>query len=178
MAHAQVRLRPHTEADLPNYVIWLNDPEVTEFTQIEAGQVTLEGEREWFERVSDPASQIRSWAIEVDGRLIGNCALHLHESGEMAGFGVIIGDKRQWRKGYGAAALREVLRIGFAEMKLQRVHLTALSGNVRGIRCYEKCGFRHEGVRRRHHLKRGRWVDLVCMGILREEWEAQQCCRQ
>jgi RimJ/RimL family protein N-acetyltransferase len=43
---------------------------------------------------------------------------------------------------------------------------------------YEKCGFRHEGVRRRHHLKRRKWRDVVCMGILREEWEAEQCSKK
>ena len=172
MSEAQVRLRPHTEADLPNYVEWLNDPEVTQFTQIE-GPLTLEDEREWFQRVNAPDSNTRSRAIEVNGRHIGNCALHLYESGEMAGFGIIIGDKTQWSKGYGSAALRDLLRIGFEEMGLQRIHLTALGGNSRGIRCYEKCGFRHEGLRRRHFLKRGKWCDVVCMGILREEWEAE-----
>lgn len=170
MPEAQVRLRPITEADLPDYLAWLNDPEVTQFTHIE-GPLTLEDEREWFQRVSDPDSGIRNWGIEVDGRHIGNCALHIHESGEMAGFAIMIGDKTQWNTGYGTAALREVLRIGFEEMGLQRVHLTALGGNTRGIRCYEKCGFRHEGLQRRHFLKRGKWEDVVCMGILREEWE-------
>ncbi len=135
--------------------------------------VTLEGEREWFARVTAPDSGIRNWAIEADGRHIGNCALHLHESGETAGFGIIIGDKAQWGKGYGTATLREVPRIGFEEMGLQRIHLTALAGNGRAIGCYQKCGFRHEGVRRRHQLKRGRWLDVVMMGILREEWEAE-----
>jgi len=173
MSEAQVRLRPITEADLPDYVEWLNDPEVTQFTQLESGSATLEGEREWFQRVYAPDSNTRNRAIEVNGRHIGNCALMPDESGEMAGFGIIIGDKTQWSKGYGSAALREVLRIGFEEMGLQRIHLTALAPNTRAVRCYEKCGFRHEGLRRRHFLKRGQWLDVVCMGILREEWEPE-----
>ena len=173
MSEAQVRLRPITEADLPDYVEWLNDPEVTQFTQIESGGVTLEVEQEWLRHITGPDSKTRNWAIEAHGRHIGNCALMPDESGEMAGFGIIIGDKTQWGKGCGSAALREVLRIGFQEMNLQRIHLTAFAANTRGIRCYEKCGFRHEGVRRRHFLKRGRWCDVVCMGILREEWEAE-----
>ena len=178
MSEAQVRLRPITEADLPDYVTWLNDPEVTQFTQIESGGVTLEGEREWLRSITGPDSTTRNWAIEADGRHIGNCALMPEESGEMAGFGIIIGDKTHWGKGCGSAALREVLRMGFQEMNLQRIHLTALGGNTRGVRCYEKCGFRHEGLRRRHFLKRGKWLDVICMGILREEWEAEQCSKK
>lgn len=178
MSEAQVRLRTVTEADLPDYVRWLNDPEVTQFTTLEAGSITPEGEREWFARISDPERRDRCWAIEAGGRHVGNCALGLDETGRAGGFGIIIGDKTQWGKGYGTAALREVLRIGFGEMKLQRIWLQAFSGNARGLRCYEKCGFRREGVLRRHRLKRGEWVDVVCMGILREEWEAQECSKQ
>ena len=169
MSEAQVRLRTVTEADLPDYVRWLNDPDVTQFTQIE-GPLTLEHEREWFQRVSAPESKTRNWAIEVEGRHIGNCALHLDASAETAYFGIIIGDKTQWGKGYGTAALREVLRIGFEETGLQRVHLTVFAANTRGIRCYEKCGFRHEGVLRKARLKRGTWADTVLMAVLREEW--------
>jgi RimJ/RimL family protein N-acetyltransferase len=162
------------ESDLPDYVRWLNDPEVTEFMQIESGGHTLDSARAWLKHASDPDAGSRVWAIEADGRHIGNCALHLDGTGEMAGFGIVIGDKAQWGKGYGAEALREVLRIGFEELGLRRIHLRALAGNARGIRCYEKCGFRHEGLHRRAFLKRGRWRDQVSMAILREEWEAAQ----
>jgi RimJ/RimL family protein N-acetyltransferase len=143
---------------------------VTEFTTIESGNATLEGEREWFARISDSACRDRNWAIEVDGRHIGNCALHLDETDGVGGFGIIIGDKTKWGKGYGVAALREVLRIGFEEIGLQRIFLHAFSKNLRGLRCYEKCGLRREGILRRHRLKRGEWMDIVCMAILREEW--------
>jgi RimJ/RimL family protein N-acetyltransferase/precorrin-6B methylase 2 len=174
MSEGQVKLRPITEADLPDYVTWLNDPAVTEFTAVEGGGATLEDERKWFQSVvTAPDSGIRTWAIEADGRHIGNCALHLREHGR-AGFGIIIGDKTQWGKGYGAAALREVLRIAFEEIGLHRVYLQTDSGNLRAVRCYEKCGFRHEGLLRQHRFKRGKWRDVVVMGILREEWQARE----
>ncbi len=174
MSQQRVRLRPITEADLPDYVHWLNDPDVTEFTLIESGGASLEGERQWFAAISDPESRDRHWAIEVAGRHIGNCALRLDQSGETAGFGIIIGDKTCWSKGYGTAALRQVLHIGFREMGLHRIHLDAFAGNARGIRCYEKCGFQHEGIARRARLKRGRWLDVVQMAVLRDEWETRQ----
>jgi RimJ/RimL family protein N-acetyltransferase len=175
MSEGRVRLRPVTEADLPNYVLWFNDPEVTEYLAMESGNVTLEGEREWLARVSAPDSTARVWAIEADGRHIGNCALHLGAGGLTAGFGIVIGDKSAWNKGYGTAALREVLRIGFGELGLHRIHLDALAANARAIRCYEKCGFRHEGFHREQRWKRGEWRDVVTMAILRREWEAEQC---
>jgi len=173
MSQAQVRLRPVTEADLPDYVCWFNDPEVTQFMAAESGGYTLEREQEWFRKINAPDYPNRHWAIELDGRHIGNCALMPDSDGQTAGFGIMIGDKGAWGKGYGTAALREVLRIGFQEMGLHRIHLEAFAGNARGIGCYEKCGFRHEGLHRQARWKRGERVDIVSMAVLREEWREQ-----
>ena len=178
MSERRVMLRPIAEADLPDYVRWFNDPEVTQFTQLEAGEVTLEGEQEWFRRISSSEHSGRNWAIEAEGRHIGNCALHLSGGGLTAGFGIIIGDKTAWNRGHGAAAVNQVLRIGFAELGLHRLHLSAMAENARALRCYAKCGFRREGLLRETYFKRGRWCDAVIMAILRSEWEAQQCRNQ
>jgi RimJ/RimL family protein N-acetyltransferase/precorrin-6B methylase 2 len=174
MSDQQVRLRPITEADLPDYVKWLNDPEVTEFTTLESGSITLEHEREWFRAISAPDCSAHNWAIEADGRHIGACDLVPGGLVQQAYVGIIIGDTTAWGKGYGTAALREVLRIGFQELNLHRIRLDCHAGNARGLRCYEKCGFRREGIARQARFKRGRWVDVVQMAILREEWEAKE----
>jgi RimJ/RimL family protein N-acetyltransferase len=178
MGEERVRLRPVTEADLPDYVRWFNDLEVTQFTAMESGEFTLEGERAWFARISAPDHEDRHWAIEVDGRHVGNCALMLGRHKDTGAFGIVIGEKTAWGLGYGTAALTEVLQIGFAELCLHRVHLDAFADNARGIRCYEKCGFRREGLFCQARWKRGEWRDIVTMAILREEWEARQCSKR
>jgi len=169
MTRPTVRLRPITEADLPNYVRWLNDPEVTQWLTRDAG-TTLEERREWFATLS--SREFPPVAIEVDGRHIGGTALHLHDDGATADFGIFIGEKSCWGRGYGTAATREMLRIGFEERKLHRIELETWAHNVRAQRCYCKCGFRCEGLRRQAQLKGGRWIDVVMMAVLREEWEA------
>jgi RimJ/RimL family protein N-acetyltransferase/GNAT superfamily N-acetyltransferase len=173
MAEARVRLRPLTEADLPNYVRWFNDPEVTRWLMRESG-MTLEQEREWFARISSPDFNGVIRAIEAEGRHIGGTALHPDESRLVANFGIHIGEKSCWGKGYGAAAAREMLRIGFGERGLHRIQLETWSDNIRAQRCYLKCGFRFEGIRRQAVLKGGHWLDAVMMAILREEWQASQ----
>jgi len=174
MSEPRIRLRPVAEEDLPRWVEWINDPEVTRFTGLEAGTATLEGEQEWFRSVTSPECRPRNWQIEVGGRHIGGCSLDPGAAGQTAVFGIIIGDKTAWGKGYGQAALREVLRMGFAQMGLHRIHLEAFADNARAIRCYEKCGFRSEGLHRKARFKRGEWRDTVSMAILRGEWE--RCC--
>jgi len=46
--------------------------------------------------------------------------------------------------------------------------------NTRGIRCYEKCGFKQVGQMKQHRFLEGKWNDEIIMEILREGWEATQ----
>ncbi|HIC94568.1 MAG TPA: N-acetyltransferase, partial [Anaerolineae bacterium] len=64
-----------------------------------------------------------------------------------------------------------LLGFAFREMNLHRVYLSVHDYNERAIRCYEKCGFRHEGRLREALFRDGRYHDELMMGILREEFE-------
>ncbi len=169
-----MRLRPPSEQDLPLFVRWLNDPEVSYWLSISEGPaLTLESEREWYyEMRADPAQVI--WCIETEeGQPIGNLGLHaVDEAQGRATLGIVICEKGFWGRGYGTEAIRKVLRYAFAELGLRRVDLHVDEDNARGIRCYEKCGFVREGLLRAHRLRRGRPVDAVVMAVLREDWEA------
>ena len=79
--------------------------------------------------------------------------------------GIVVGDKAEWSKGYGAHTVRMVLHYAFEELELNRVELTTDEENHRAIRCYEKCGFVREGTaapapvrgwRVREHARHGR----------------------
>jgi RimJ/RimL family protein N-acetyltransferase len=171
----RVRLRPPTELDLPLFVRWFNDSEVSYWLSLsEVPEVTLEWEREWYEETrGDPAKVV--WCIESEeGQPIGNLGLQaIDETHGRATLGIAICEKAFWSRGYGTEAIRQVLRYAFAELGLRRVDLQVDEDNLRAIRCYEKCGFVREGLLRAYRLRRGQPVDLVAMAILREDWEAQ-----
>jgi hypothetical protein len=57
---------------------------------------------------------------------------------------------------------------------LRRVWLETGSDNERAIRCYRACGFVEEARLRQHAWSGGGRVDGVCMGLLRDEWEASE----
>lgn len=130
--------------------------------------------KEWLEKdlEKDPPTFygfcIRTLA---DDRLIGFVGLDGNVVPHKEAFvGIGIGDRKDWSRGYGTDAMRLALRYAFMELNLRRVSLNAFEYNPRGLRSYEKAGFRHEG-RQRQYLKRdGKRWDLVYMGILREEW--------
>ena len=170
-----MRLRPVDEPDLPLFVRWFNDPEVRYWLSMsDAPEFTLESEEEWYDEMrADPTRVI--WCIETeDGQPIGNLGLHaIDEAHGRATFGISIGEKAFWSRGYGTEALREVLFYAFGEMGLRRVVLEVDEDNARGIRCYEKCGFVREGLLRGHRLRGGQPVNDVVMAVLREEWDGE-----
>lgn len=166
----RVRLRPVQESDLPRFVEWLADREVTRWLAAMGEPPTLDDEYEWYEgRRSDPESVI--WSIEtLDGRLLGNVELRLTARANRAEMGIAIQNRTQWGQGYGTDAVRMVLAHAFGELKLNRVELTTDELNARAIRCYEKCGFAREGLLRQHRLIDEKFGNTVVMAVLRDEW--------
>lgn len=170
-----MRLRPPAERDLPRFVRWFNDPEVSYWLSLSEGlELTLESEREWYKEMrADPAQVV--WCIEKeDGQPIGNMGLHsIDETHGRATLGISICEKGFWRRGYGTEAIRQVLRYAFSELGLRRIELQVDEDNVRAIRCYEKCGFVREGLLRAYRVRRGHLVGSAAMAVLREDWETQ-----
>jgi len=170
----KVRLRRVEREDIPTFVHWFNDPEVREFLTIYRPLSTAEEEK-WFEgQLEDRDSEM--FAIEtIDGVHIGNLGLHgINWQYRHAELGIFIGEKAYWDKGYGSDAVCTLLRFAFGEMNLHRVFLRVREDNARGIRAYEKCGFRHEGRMREAIYSQGRYYDEVWMGILGRDFEGQK----
>ena len=83
-----------------------------------------------------------------------------------------IGDRQDWRQGYGTQALNLMLEYAFNELNLYRVGAEIIEYNQGARRLFEKAGF-HEEVRRRQALSRdGRRWDVLLYGLLSQEWEA------
>jgi RimJ/RimL family protein N-acetyltransferase len=167
------RLRAVGRSDLPTFVRWVNDPEVTEFLLLEQ-PTSLEEEEMWYEEMLKSKDKV--FAIETkDGRLIGTLGLiNLDWDNRRADIGIMIGEKECWSRGFGTDAITTLLRYMFGELNLNRVSLFTDANNKRALRCYEKCGFRKEGVLRQYRFKRGKYVDDVQMSILRDDWSSSK----
>jgi diamine N-acetyltransferase len=171
---ARIRLRATERADLPLFVLWLNDPEVRLGLEMFLPFSLAEEER-WFERMLDSPAAEHVLVIEVkdldNWRSIGTCGLHnIDWRARAAEAGISIGDKTCWNRGYGTDVMRLLLQHGFDTLNLNRVYLRVYANNVRATRCYEKAGFVLEGRMRKAHYQNGEYFDILLMSILRSEW--------
>ncbi len=172
-----VQLRAHEMTDLERYAAWFNDPDVTRFVG-KRYPLSLLAEEAWLrENTGKPLSYDRvQFAIDTRaGVHIGSIGFNqTFPEDRRAVLGIVIGDKAYWSKGYGGDAMRTLLRFGFEEMNLYRIELTVDARNARALACYRKCGFVEEVRMRQGHFSEGAYHDGIWMGILRDEWAAQQ----
>jgi len=132
-------------------------------------------EAEFEERARKEEQDYTSFAIEADGQYIGHCILYdFNQLAQRCSLGIGIGDPAYQGRGYGRDALRVLLDYAFRLRNLRKVALTVSGDNERAIRSYRACGFIEEGRLRQHDWAAGQYIDVLCMGLLREEWEAQQ----
>jgi RimJ/RimL family protein N-acetyltransferase len=133
--------------------------------------------KDWFEKELEKTAQDSFFFTihtnDMD-KLIGFVALRgvLWNQGD-AWVGIGIGEPEYWGKGYGTDAMRLALRYAFMELNLDRVTLVVFADNPRAIRSYDKAGFKLEGMERQVVRRDGKIGDLLTMGILRQEYLAQ-----
>jgi len=103
------------------------------------------------------------------GALVGGIGLRIAKDQGQAELGYWIGVPH-WNQGYCTEAAAAVLRYGFDELGLRRIHASHYSNNPASGRVMLKIGMKHEGRRRSHVLKWGEVLDLEEYGILADEW--------
>ena len=170
----RVRLRALSKKDLPFYIEWLNDPEVLVGLSIYL-PLSMEMEEKWFARILELPAEEHPMTIEAQENEnwfpIGNCGFFgIDWRVRSAEFGIFIGNKQYWGRGYGQDAIRLLLTHGFGTLNLNRIFLKVYEHNKRAIRAYEKIGFVREGRLREAHFYQGKYRDVFIMGMLRGEW--------
>jgi diamine N-acetyltransferase len=176
----RIRFRAVEKDDLPYFVTWLNDPDVRQGILLH-NPVSQTEEDGWYERMLARPVDEHVMAIEVKmppaevgedhWKLIGSLAFdHIDWHVRMAEFGILIGDKTFWNRGYGTEAVRLLAMHGFNTLNLNCIYLHVFENNPRAIRAYEKAGFILEGRERQAEYRDGKFLDVLRMSLLKDEF--------
>jgi RimJ/RimL family protein N-acetyltransferase len=168
-------------ADAPFFNQALQDPRIRRNLLIGRYPFNVESSRKWVEsRTEAPAADgltdvIMTFGLKGQDQPLGNSGLHrismIHRNAE---WGIFIGRPEHWGKGFGREVAGAMLRYAFDTLNLHRVYLRVNADHEPGIRSYRAAGFKDEGVLRQAIFVDGKYVDLLLMGVLRDEWREAQ----
>lgn len=160
------------EEDAKDIVKWRNQIEVINNLFSYRG-ITLSEHKNWFERYLKDNSRIEFVIlVRENNKKIGTIGLsNIDYKNQKAEYGILIGEKAEWGKGYAEEASFTIINYGFKELNLKKIYLHVFKANTKALKLYNKLGFVEEGILRRHIFKNGDFKDVVVMSILRDEWE-------
>ncbi len=119
-----------------------------------------------------PEWGVYPWSVEHGGRCIGHAQLNVDADQHYGVYSVGLFAAALRGRGLGRETTRLMLDWAFGTLGAHRVELEVLASNQRAIRCYEACGFRHEGTRRERQLYPDGWKDFHFMAVLQAEYQA------
>jgi RimJ/RimL family protein N-acetyltransferase len=171
----RIMLREYRMTDLPHIREWVNDPEITDnLSDIFLYPQTVENTEQFVNSMIQGSPNHKGFVIadKVTQDYIGQIDLvDIDWKNRTASLGIVIGKKPYLGQGYGSEAIRLLQELAFHSLNLHRLELMVYEFNERALRCYRKCGFREEGRLRQKLYRKGRYWDVIWMGILREEYE-------
>ncbi|MCP4567417.1 MAG: GNAT family N-acetyltransferase [FCB group bacterium] len=117
------------------------------------------------------AGKLENFAIvqKEDNNLVGAIGLVIKREFESAEMGYWVG-KPYWGKGYCTEAARAVLKYGFEQLELNRIHAHYMVSNSASAKVMEKIGMQYEGHLRQAIKKWGKFHDYKAYSILKSEY--------
>ncbi len=156
-------IRRLEEKDLEKSLMWLKDPNINKYLSQNFSDLTKQQEDAWYRQMIKSRYDFVFAIDSRRGKYIGNCALHkINWFKKSAEFGIFIGDKEYWNRGYGSEAIKKVIRFALDDLKLKKILLNVYEYNQRAFNVYKKCGFRLKKILKKDHYYNNKfWNTLV-----------------
>ena len=170
LATERLLLRPFAANDVYDALAYRDDLEFARFLpHVPQPFTRADAERFVATNMTEPWEQFATFAIVLDGRVIGTVNLDTNVAMRTAMLGYAIG-RAYWGRGIAPEAAQAVLRWGFETRGLERVWASTDARHVRSRRVLERLGMRHEATLRAHSMARDGRADDVVYGLLHAEW--------
>jgi RimJ/RimL family protein N-acetyltransferase len=152
------------------YYRWMNDPDVTAYTESRFYPHSLEDLSEYVANINkDKNNVFLAIVLRKDNRHIGNIKIGpinwIHRFADVA---LIIGEKKCWGKGYATEAIRLVSDYAFNKLNLHKLTSGCYDVNKGSAKCFQKAGFYIEGQRKSQYFCNGAYVDAILLGMLKK----------
>lgn len=172
---ARLRVRIMRSSDIPTLVAYRADPQVAELQAWDLPYTAQDAQ--WLARQDDLVDLAEGgWtqlAVDLDGRHVGDVAVHLDESGQQAQIGFTLAHD-VWGRGLATEAASAVLADLFSRRGVVRVSGGCDPRNVASQRTLESVGLSHSHDEQQSFFWRGSWADTTYYAVTAAEWQAWQ----
>ncbi|EDM47384.1 UDP-4-amino-4,6-dideoxy-N-acetyl-beta-L-altrosamine N-acetyltransferase [Marinobacter algicola] len=156
------------ETDLERVLQWRNHPDVRRYMYT-THEISLEEHKSWFARTRSNPS-ISLLIFEQCGEPCGFVSIVRSRSRKIADWGFYTAPDAP--KGTGRKLGQCALEYGFNELALHKLCGQALGFNESSINFHKALWFTEEGRLREQHFDGIAYHDVVCFGLLANEWQS------
>ena len=157
------------------YLSWLMDMEVNKYMESRFYSHSIESIKNFVKEQSEHAvyAAIR---IKVTNKHIGNIKIgRLNKNHKTGEYGIMMGDRLEWGKGYAKEASIAIINHCFSEVGLNKVLLGVIDNNTVAYQLYLKLGFVVEGVLKENFYDPDEksYRDEIRMAVFKKDWKYQ-----
>ena len=149
-----------------SYVEWLNDYEVTKFTEQKYFRHTLESTKTFVSQKYNSGNDLL-FGIFFDNTHVGNIKLGPikfdHMSADVSYF---IGEKKFWGRGIASKCVKTIVQLAVTDLGLKKINAGYYENNIGSAKVFEKCGFVVEGVRISDVIFEKKRINSVLVGYI------------
>jgi RimJ/RimL family protein N-acetyltransferase len=170
----QVLLRPVEERDLALLVRWRNNPADRRLF-FSPFLISAAGQTKWYAALLVDHSRVLFMIDTLKGQTVGTIGLDgIDWRNQEAELGQFYIDPEERGRDYPLEATVLIIEYAFEELNLHRLWGAFYCFNGGPMAMAEFFGFRREAVLRQAAFSGGKFHDKVILGLLREEWRAEQ----
>jgi len=163
-------LKPLALDNLSHFYTWLNDEDVIKYSLSLFQKLNTKTEIDnWYKTLLENKNNDLQLGIYLKERnkFIGYCGIcNISKNTNEGEYFIFIGDKSWWGKGISTIVSKEIVRIGFEELKLDRIFLTVSEPNIGGVKSYRKSGFKQVEIIKNASFRDGKFHDKIVMEVM------------
>lgn len=163
-------LRPLMEKDAVHMCEWMTDPSIVCFFRFDSSAVSEESCRSFINSANNDENCRHFAIVNESDEYLGTISLKDIDYTKMQAEYAI--STRSCAHGTGAAAVatKEIFRIAFEELRLEKVYLNVLADNLRANGFYRKIGFSFDSLEKNALNIKGKDKDLNWYYISKDKY--------
>ena len=166
-----MKLRDFKKKDAEPMLEWMHSELSQKVFAKDFNSFTKDKVLDFIENAKNYENQVHLACVDEKDNYLGTVSLkNINNEDKNAEYAISFHEKA-FGTGASTYATKEILRIAFEELKLQKVYLNVLDINERANAFYKKIGFKKVGIFYNHILKSDGYKNLVWYEIQKEEYE-------